>query len=201
MMTQSSASPIGNKFLFKTRYVERAFTIDPGLSSASSYVFRLNSLYDPNLTSTGHQPIGFDQIMPLYDHYCVIGARVRVTATNMVSTIAQDVVLHLKDTNVTSDQVDTIIENGNCVWKTLAPAGSGGDSKTLTLSCSPNKFFGSNVMQDDKYKGTISTNPDDGVFLHITGQAQDGADNGLIRLAVVIEYVAVLTEPKLLTES
>lgn len=194
-------TPIGNTFLFKTRYVERAFTVNPGASTAASYVFRLNSLYDPNLTGAGHQPIGFDQIMPLYDHYCVIGARVKVTATNMDANIAQDVVLQMKDTNVTTNQIQNVIENGNCVWKTIAPAGSGSDSKVLNLSCSPDKFFGNKVMQDEKYRGTITTDPEDGVYLHIIAQAQDGADNGVVRLCVVIEYIAVLTEPKTLIES
>lgn len=33
--------------------------------------FRLNSLFDPDFTSTGHQPYGFDQVTPFYNKYLV----------------------------------------------------------------------------------------------------------------------------------
>ena len=31
-----------------------------------SYVYRMNSLFDPDLTGSGHQPLGFDQYAQLY---------------------------------------------------------------------------------------------------------------------------------------
>jgi len=37
----------------------------------TEYVFRLNSLFDPDLTSTGHQPFGFDQLALFYGSYRV----------------------------------------------------------------------------------------------------------------------------------
>jgi len=45
----------------------------------SEWAFRLNSLYDPDYTYTGHQPYGFDQLASLYYSYRVEGVRVRVT--------------------------------------------------------------------------------------------------------------------------
>lgn len=44
--------------------------------------FRLNSLYDPDFTSTGHQPYGFDQITPFYAKYLVHSVDVQVTFTD-----------------------------------------------------------------------------------------------------------------------
>ncbi len=45
-------------------------------------VYRLNSLFDPDLTDGGHQPYGYDQLTPLYRHYKVNGARVEVVFTD-----------------------------------------------------------------------------------------------------------------------
>ncbi len=41
--------------------------------------FRLNSLYDPDYTGTGHQPYGYDQITPFYSRYMVDEVNVRIT--------------------------------------------------------------------------------------------------------------------------
>jgi hypothetical protein len=38
---------------------------------AVSYVFRANDLYDPDYTSTGHQPLGFDQLCLFYKRFLV----------------------------------------------------------------------------------------------------------------------------------
>jgi len=37
------------------------------------YDWRLNSLFDPNYTETGHQPRGFDQLSSLFTQYLVLG--------------------------------------------------------------------------------------------------------------------------------
>lgn len=42
------------------------------------YTFAGNSLYDPDATSTGHQPLYFDQNMQVYSKYKVLSAKVTV---------------------------------------------------------------------------------------------------------------------------
>jgi hypothetical protein len=51
----------------------QAFTLTAGAAGVfgTEQVFRLNSLYDPDLTGTGHQPYGFDTLATLYFHYKV----------------------------------------------------------------------------------------------------------------------------------
>lgn len=44
----------------------------------TAYTFRLNSLYDPDLTATGTQPYGFDQLATFYNNYVVTGSAIRV---------------------------------------------------------------------------------------------------------------------------
>lgn len=48
----------------------------------SEQSFRLGSLYDPDFTGTGHQPLGFDQVTPWYSRYLVNGCTVKVTFSN-----------------------------------------------------------------------------------------------------------------------
>ena len=51
-------------------------TADDGISAP--YIFRMNSIQDPDYTSTGHQPRGADQWANIYNKYCVVGAKVKV---------------------------------------------------------------------------------------------------------------------------
>lgn len=48
----------------------------------TDYQYRLNSLFDPNLTAAGHQPLGFDQMCPaLYGRYKVYRCDFSLVAT------------------------------------------------------------------------------------------------------------------------
>ena len=44
----------------------------------SEKVYRLNSLFDPDLSGVGHQPYGYDQLMAIYQRYKVIYCDVEV---------------------------------------------------------------------------------------------------------------------------
>lgn len=202
MMTKSPAYPIGKTFKFKTRYVDLSNIINPGIATPATHVFSLNGLYDPDITGVGHQPIGFDQLMPLYDHYCVIAARARVSFTNRDIAQQAYVFVQLKDTATTSTDTDNILENGMTKYKLLGVEQSGNATGTLTIGLNTSKFFGKKVLQDDTFQGSISANPSDQVYLHCTAAAVDpAADIGSLALGIEIEYIAILTEPKQLLAS
>lgn len=66
----SGGTPLPQKYLVKMKYVEEI-----GLVAAASvpgvWVFRLNSIFDPDFTGTGHQPFGRDQLVDFYHRYRV----------------------------------------------------------------------------------------------------------------------------------
>jgi hypothetical protein len=65
------------------RYSERV-SITLNGSGLGQYVFSANGLFDPNITGVGHQPMYFDQISALYNHYLVLSSSCssRVVSTN-----------------------------------------------------------------------------------------------------------------------
>lgn len=196
------SAPFPKTFKFKTKYVETRIALDPGVGGTpSTYVFSMNGLYDPNITGTGHQPIGFDQLMTMYDHYTVIGSRARITLFNRDSTYPQTIIAHLKDDVTVSSDENTLLENGLNRYITVSPQGSAGCNKSLQLNCSPSKFFGKKVLQDDIFRGSIASNPSEQVYLHLTSFPMEGTDTGQVRLTVEIEYTAILTERKELVGS
>lgn len=55
--------------------------ITPG-GVIGQYTFRGNSCFDPDYTSSGHQPQYYDQLSELYTRYRVYGSRISVSAIN-----------------------------------------------------------------------------------------------------------------------
>ena len=53
--------------------------------TAYKYRFRLNSLYDPDLSGTGNQPFQYDQLTAIYTKYIVRSAFVDLTFNNPTS--------------------------------------------------------------------------------------------------------------------
>ncbi len=199
-MVRQPSLPIGKRFKFQTRYVEYTGNLDPGAGTPANYVYRLSSLFDPNFTGIGGQPIGFDQIMPLYDHFVVTGCTATVKFVNEDAVNASLVTLQIKDTGTTSTSTDEILENGNCVWNTLGTRGSQ-EKATLKIKYNANRFFSKKVTDDDEHQGTIAANPAENAFLHIHARPLSGNDAGIIRYVVQLDYTALLTEPKQLVGS
>jgi len=63
-----------NSMKFNMRYCD-VVTIPNHNVGSGPYVFRMNSIFDPDHTSVGHQPRFHDQIGAIYHKYCVIGAK------------------------------------------------------------------------------------------------------------------------------
>lgn len=68
----SYASLVKEKVITVLQYVDTK-TIAPA-SGAAHHVFRLNSIFDPDVTGVGHQPAYHDQWSALYNKYRVLSA-------------------------------------------------------------------------------------------------------------------------------
>lgn len=196
--------PLKTKHVATLRYFEPNFTIDPGAAgTAAAYVFSANGLYDPNITGTGHQPLGFDQLMAMYNHYVVIGASIRVTFWNEDSTYTQLVALSTQSGSTPTATMTNLIEQGRCKWTTVGVANSGNDRKTLSLKINPNKFMTrSSPLSDPNVKGDSTANPAEQAYFHVMAAPNNNSVNSSqIRCSATLEFRAVFFEPKFLSES
>lgn len=75
-----SLNPFPNTKLVRHKYVE-TITHPAGAAagSRSYYQFSCNDMYDPNVTSTGHQPLFRDEMAAQYNFYTVLSSRIKVT--------------------------------------------------------------------------------------------------------------------------
>jgi len=94
------------------------YTDSTGFASAGgdyTYIFRLNSLFDPDYTGGGHQPMGHDELATLYDNYQVTKVTWHVYSANLDDTTLRpmrcaawvnNVVTNAADQNEAEEQPD-----------------------------------------------------------------------------------------------
>lgn len=190
--------------LVRMRYVDE-ITINAGTSGSVRYVFRANSLFDPNFTGTGHQPKGFDQNMIFYNHYTVLGSMCTMTYAN--KTGANDIpgytAILLTDDGVTSAPWTEPFEMFESRYFTRQkPSFAGtergyvGQKNFLKKKFSAKKFFARrNINSDPELRGTATTNPTEGAFFECVVFPIATNDPSPMTFLVIIEYIALLTEP------
>lgn len=74
--------PFPQKWLRPVTYGDNYVMALPALGVASEQIIRLNSIFDPDLTGAGHQPLYRDQIQALYNAYQVRKVNVEITFTD-----------------------------------------------------------------------------------------------------------------------
>ena len=185
------------------RYMRKAVNLDGSTGGlAATHTFSANGMFDPDITGAGHQPLGFDQIMQFYNHYTVVAARVYVS---MRSTDATNrIICGVTRTGASSFPTDPerIVENGNCSYKYLNPAGNEGESAELYLATNIGWFLGrTDVLDDPDCKGIDSSNPGEQVYFTVWAAPDASVDPTNVSCGVVVEYDAVFHEPVQVTKS
>jgi hypothetical protein len=159
------------------RYKENAisFTASP---TPAAQVYRLNSLFDPNLTGTGHQPNYFDQLTAVYGQYCVTAARCKAQIMNE-GTVEMDCVLVYSDTNLSTQTVENLSEARWSKNICLGIQSSGRSVSNLTLgTASIMNLQGERNLNTDPNNYTLtSTNPVDPVYCVFKCAASDLTTN------------------------
>jgi hypothetical protein len=198
----STRQPIAKSALIKHRYASYC-TINPGAGVTASHVLSANGMFDPDITSSGHQPLGFDNFSLFYDHYMVLGAKVTVTAVNVSTTVPILFGVTLRDSaTVTSSSIDYIKEQGSTGWQYCGNINNSRPPKQVK-GFSAKKFFTKGDLRDcAELKGSTGGQPAEQAFFHIwTGAANHSSDPATVTFNFIIEYMALWTEPKPLAQS
>jgi hypothetical protein len=160
-------------------------------------VFRANDLFDPDFTSTGHQPMGFDQLMAFYNHFCVTKARIVIQAKNTTDTFPT-VCLRVDADSTAITSIDRIVEFGGCVTVDLDTKLGYGATKKLQLSVDIAKLQGVSLAAltaDESLKGNAAASPVEVSYFHIT-LWNTSASTSSAQFDIILEQTAVFTEPR-----
>lgn len=186
-------------------YYDYQKTLSGGVGAVPTNFYSANGLFDPDFTGTGHQPMGFDQMMALYEQYTVLRAHIKVTFASAGEHARVGIYLN---PDTTSPGLPRLMENGLLVTGVVCgPATSNGQHayKTLELACDIPKYFGKThegILADPQMYGTIAANPGEQAYFAVCAWAAfDSAADVSIAYDVVITYESIYWEPKKLTSS
>lgn len=186
------------------RYVDsKVLNMSAGVTS--TFTFKCNGMFDPDYTGTGHQPLYFDQLSALYNHYCVIGSKITIRFAGTVATAGGNSVpivaclqTHPAASPTYTDPLNAAEQN----YSHFKLMGPGQDTNVIMgAKWSAKKFFGAGVLANDELKGTPSSDPAELSYFSIGARPMDSLTNCSCQLIVTIEYIAVWKELKNITSS
>lgn len=182
-------------------YAENGISLNPGLAGvASTYVFNLNSLFDPNTTGAGHQPAGYDQMMAIYEEYIVYGVHYKIQLANSEAALEAVHGVTITDQITAVSDPRVYMENGQTQFQCVAGRGSDNLSQ-FSGYVDLAKIHGmsqTNYMEEYDYKGRQTTNPNASAYLHIWAAPMNATSDIGDQVAYVqLTYYAELSGGKL----
>ncbi len=167
------------------------------------YRYRANDLFDPDQTGTGHQPIGFDQLMLVYEQATVIRSRISVT---FVSELAVPIRVGISlDPDTTNSSITDTMENGQVVTAMLGGVASGGGKNivTLQLDCDVAKYFGrrGDIVNDVTLSCTAAASPTEQAYFTVFAFSAVNSTTSMCGFDAMLSYDSVYWEPRKLAAS
>lgn len=168
-----------------------------GVTNQVENIYRAFSIFDPDLSGVGHQPLGHDQWATLYSRYRVLGSKIEVKFTRTdaptAGTIQNQCCVALMQTSSLVADSETLIEQPICNYITL---GNDGESKTVSLAYSSAwKTKGEpGVATESDYSASFGANPTRDAFYHVLAQAGGGTTVS-VRANILITYDVWIYDP------
>jgi len=173
---------------------------------ASQYFFSANGIYDPDISGTGHQPIGFDQLMTFYEQFTVVSATISCHYRGLSGAMFS---ISLAPGTTALTNPSQIVENGLLVMDSCSGFNTevGMQHRKLSLDCDVKGYFGQmterEMLNDNSLYGTNAANPTEQVYFAVSTWPNVGVpgSNMSLEFDVLISYDAIFWEPRKVTES
>lgn len=189
----------GGDQLFASFIYSDKFTINPAAAGLLGvYQFSLNSLFDPNITGTGHQPVNFDQYALMFQQYQVYAVEVKATIWGPGSQMIAGITATRDSAPQTA--FEQYVENGITQWCGTDAAASGQAVREFTMEVDLPAMWGltkSQFLSDDRTRSTFGASPLEQAYLHCWACDAQLGDPGSHAWAVELRYHCKLTGSKL----
>jgi len=175
-------------------------TWDLAAIALGTYTFSANGLYDVDISGTGHQPLGFDQLMAMYNRYTVIVSDItcKFNSDDTQTSTSYWFCLRKITSNETPTSFAEAVETPSSNW-----GGYNVASGPLILKQKFNRRLDHPgvTYSDDFEFGTGAQNPTNATFYQIVGQGSGSSNPGIVQMYCEIKYKVIFHDPKVLSLS
>lgn len=156
-----------------------------------TFYMSANGMFNPSLTAVGgHQPLYFDQLMGIYEHYHVTSSKIKVHFATPVTAPGDYVYLACSLDNDQTTSATNAFTIGERPGADFAVINSNGHpSRNVVVNYVKNKL----LATDTNTRGDVTTNPGEQINFLIGLQA--GSTTGNMSLVVEMEYTANFDDP------
>lgn len=203
----TNRSFVPNRLYTKLRYVDNTFVTADNLTglSGTELVWRLNSLFDPYFPVGGHQPLGFDQLTPMYQRYKVFKVDVNVAVRGRTGTALPFVAI-----NVRQGASTYTLGSLKALGEILEQPGNTVMDGTILQSWSQT-IWNHNIegrtyeeyLAEDAYGAQVTTDPSITPYLGVACGTVDtpSSSSNSVYITVGLVYHCFFYEPKVLAQS
>ena len=191
--------------------------MNPGSGATAMVHVKANDLFAPSTGSGAHQPMGFDQIMQLYERFCVVGSKINV-AWAMNSNDHQGICgIALRNTDTDESVQDTtagqtnegLLERNRTKWTYSENQENGGKIARVSHKFGLKKFFHlksindnvGNARDEGSAFGTASASPTQLAFYNVFCAAFSDTHDISMTARITVDYTAIFQGRKLLGQS
>ncbi len=170
------------------------------LGGVASYVYRANSIYDPNFTGVGTTSFGVTQLAQLYDRYRVLNAEVHVDFTCTAGTVGGEVLVVLSNNNTLGTAIGNYAGQ-RFVWRKPIGPPTGANTASCHLSFPIHKVYGVpkvQVRNEDDFASVMGNNPSNVVYVHVGFFATGAAGSSTVTAQVRMVQDVVCSLPVIL---
>lgn len=189
--------PLSDRFVTKLRYCDK-ISVPVTANILGDYSFRLNSLFDPDLTGTGHQPYGFDQLALFYNRYRVYKVDYTIVqqpnnantgtlttvASNSSGSFAGFVLSHIQEMSRCNTKIVRIDEPTVLKGSVYLPKLNGD---------MPIRY-----KTDDRFQASVNTNPVEELTLHVCPTMTNSVT---VTFDIRMDFYCEFFDPKYLNQS
>jgi len=187
--------PFPKQFFNTVRYCEgMSSSVSVGVQAGRNQI-STNSCFDPNSSGVGHQPLYFDQLCSIYDHYTVLRSRTKITVMLEPSvTSPVVVVLYIDDDTSTIPSVTINAERTGAKTYVISPSAGTMASPSIYMNWDAKKAFGPGTQADSTMQGNASASPTEQQYYTIECGSQITGQSFTVQYWTETEYDCVWDE-------
>lgn len=195
----SIATGIPDLLRTKVKYAENKILTDAIGGITKTQVYRGNSLYDPDYTGAGGQPVSYDQWANFYAHYKVNSCKIRVTflsRTNLSANgnILVGIIPSISPTGATSLSAIEIIQQPYVKYAYITQGDGGKNSAVINSYMSTKKMFAVKNTDAEEFSAAFTTNPADGWYFTVFAVSADESSTINVQCMVEVTYYSEFSE-------